>query len=86
MYCTKRKDQTWGYRPSFDLFVDHHFLLWISSEDLKYKIVGGFAAETHAISAKPVHLKFCNMWVRVQSFNVENGDGVHIHIHIIAVS
>jgi len=27
-----RRDQTWGYRPSFDLFVDHRFLLWILSE------------------------------------------------------
>ena len=42
----------------------------------------GFAAEAHGVSEKPVHLKFCNVWVRVQSFNVVNGDGGHIHIHI----
>ena len=24
--------ENWGYRPSFDLFVDHHFLLWTLRE------------------------------------------------------
>ena len=42
----------------------------------------GFAAEAHGVSEKPVHLKFCNVWVRVKSFNVVNGDGGHIHINI----
>ena len=48
-----RKDQTWGYRPSFDLFVDHHFLLWILSED-------GIPRTYSGSSAKPGQMVLTN--------------------------